>query len=541
MNSNTMVREHLVNQLPKIREIVYQISKNEGVVDDIVQECCVRIIEKEQLWNGNKHSLSQWLNTIARNLARRKISNISREHEKQVFLEEMSILEDGPRFSEKHIEWVVQEFVTLPERQKRILRMRYYKGMKMIDIADELNISQPAVSEHVKRGLSKLQSKARKQGLFAVFCPWKWNFKVVWNLIIFNRVTEIISLVVALLFIAGVGKWMFESMYLLGGSVKNPQVEKKLVLDAQSENDIFVGDTGNKPKKNIESKKENYEKKTKAKKLTSKELKKALTMVEMMSGNMISQIDALKKFKGMTDEDLEILIEIKTHIDIKRLSNLVRYLKPFTSLTSAYINDIINYEDLKILSEMNNLKTIRVSVISEDVLKILSQQNTNLKIIHHDIKWSKGVLTSLNLEDTKVTDAGLQHLRDLKSLTDLNLEDTKVTDAGLQHLRDLKSLTSLNLNYTKVTDAGLQHLRDLKSLTDLNLEDTKVTDAGLQHLRDLKSLTDLNLEDTEVTDAGLQHLSDLKFLTSLNLKYTKVTEQGFKELGKALPNCEIDH
>src|SRR5438477_5554009 len=49
-----------------------------------------------------------------------------------------------------------------------------------------------------------------------------------------------------------------------------------------------------------------------------------------------------------------------------------------------------------------------------------------------------------------------------KQVIGLNLPATKVTDAGLKELKDLKHLTSLNLNDTegggKVTDAGLKEL-----------------------------------------------------------------------------------
>ena len=44
-------------------------------------------------------------------------------------------------------------------------------------------------------------------------------------------------------------------------------------------------------------------------------------------------------------------------------------------------------------------------------------------------------------------------------VTDVDLGLTKVTDAGLKHLKGLKSLRSLNLQGTKVTDAGVKKLQ----------------------------------------------------------------------------------
>jgi hypothetical protein len=58
-----------------------------------------------------------------------------------------------------------------------------------------------------------------------------------------------------------------------------------------------------------------------------------------------------------------------------------------------------------------------------------------------------------------------------------------VTDAGLKHLRGLKSLRLLDLTRSRVTDAGLKHLRGLTNLECLILNDTQVTDAGRRALQ----------------------------------------------------------
>ncbi len=57
----------------------------------------------------------------------------------------------------------------------------------------------------------------------------------------------------------------------------------------------------------------------------------------------------------------------------------------------------------------------------------------------------------LQLAARDVTDAGLEHLSDLKSLRELSLSGTHVTGCGLVHLSRLDALEVLNLNATKVT------------------------------------------------------------------------------------------
>ena len=51
----------------------------------------------------------------------------------------------------------------------------------------------------------------------------------------------------------------------------------------------------------------------------------------------------------------------------------------------------------------------------------------------------------LILDDTKVGDAGLEHLKGLTQLQDLSLGGTKVSDAGLEHLKGLTQLQWLDL------------------------------------------------------------------------------------------------
>ncbi len=54
---------------------------------------------------------------------------------------------------------------------------------------------------------------------------------------------------------------------------------------------------------------------------------------------------------------------------------------------------------------------------------------------------------------------GLQYLKGLTRLTTLELQETKVTDTGLKHLTGLTNLTTLHLLRTKVTAQGVADLK----------------------------------------------------------------------------------
>jgi len=64
----------------------------------------------------------------------------------------------------------------------------------------------------------------------------------------------------------------------------------------------------------------------------------------------------------------------------------------------------------------------------------------------------------------------------------VDLSNTQVTDADLEHLKGVTSIHSLELSNTQVSDAGLEHLKGLTDLIILDLRDTQVTDEGIEKL-----------------------------------------------------------
>lgn len=173
----------------------------------------------------------------------------------------------------------------------------------------------------------------------------------------------------------------------------------------------------------------------------------------------------------------------------------------------------------------------------DEVLTVLL---TNTRLTDAGLDHVRGLtsLQTLGLGNTQDTDAGLARLR-LTGLQQLFLGGSQVTDAGLAQLQGLTGLQDLSLGGTQVTDAGLVYLQGLTSLQGLGLNDTQVTDAGLAHLQGLTGLQTLRLDNTQVTDAGLAHLQGLTGLRWLDLAKTQVTDSGVAKLRQALPKCKI--
>ena len=72
--------------------------------------------------------------------------------------------------------------------------------------------------------------------------------------------------------------------------------------------------------------------------------------------------------------------------------------------------------------------------------------------VKRDEKLPGRPVVEVNLGGTKVTDAGLKDLKELKGLLHLDLGGTQITDAGLKELKELKGLQTFDLSYTQITD-----------------------------------------------------------------------------------------
>ncbi len=119
------------------------------------------------------------------------------------------------------------------------------------------------------------------------------------------------------------------------------------------------------------------------------------------------------------------------------------------------------------------------------------------------------------------------------------LNDTDITDNGLEQIKSFTHLQLLSLQRTPITDAGLKHIKGLMRLQSLYLDNTRVTDAGLENVQDLTQLQDLQLEFTLITGSGLDHLRGLSQLRLLDIRYTNVSHADARKLQRALPNCRI--
>ncbi|HJT36449.1 MAG TPA: hypothetical protein VJ783_30785 [Pirellulales bacterium] len=236
----------------------------------------------------------------------------------------------------------------------------------------------------------------------------------------------------------------------------------------------------------------------------------------------------------------------------------------------------IGNRQLALLAPLTNLRSLTLShtPATDSDLELLAQFNPQLDF--------------LDLTGTAVTDAGMEHLKQLRRLRALHLNLTDLSDTGLATLADVLQLQVVEAEMTAVTKAGATNflkkrpraqlsygasdfllarslyvdqivefsggvVRNLgyariplklkrlhaRGKTVVNGAKCMVTDAGLAALAGQAELEELDLRESGVTDQGLSFLQKLKSLKQLDVRGTAVTEQGAARLVQSLPDCRV--
>jgi Leucine-rich repeat (LRR) protein len=127
-------------------------------------------------------------------------------------------------------------------------------------------------------------------------------------------------------------------------------------------------------------------------------------------------------------------------------------------------------------------------------------------------KLRKLILTGINLEGP-----GLAHLAKIPSLEYISLKHTRCNASCMPLIGQLTQVTSLGLDDTPVTDAGMEHIESLAANLDtLWLTNAKISDRSAKHLKKLVNLNRLYLSGTNLTRKSV---SDLR----LAMPHCKIT------------------
>jgi uncharacterized membrane protein len=126
----------------------------------------------------------------------------------------------------------------------------------------------------------------------------------------------------------------------------------------------------------------------------------------------------------------------------------------------------------------------------------------------------------------------------------LEINALNVADFGDKEIELLKPLREnimwLKIGNTKITNAALKEIVQLKNLQKLHLENTTITNEALKSLKELANLTYLNLVGTKITDASINDLAACKHLTQVYVWHSGLSTAGISRLKTALPNAQIE-
>ncbi|WP_078131992.1 hypothetical protein [Leptospira alexanderi] len=119
----------------------------------------------------------------------------------------------------------------------------------------------------------------------------------------------------------------------------------------------------------------------------------------------------------------------------------------------------------------------------------------------------------------------------INQLEGISFSGTAITDKELKYILIFPNLDSLSLTKTKITDVGLESIKDNK-VRHLDIDATLITNRSIKILRDWKYLKVLNISYTNVDDAALEDI--LKLNVSLIAAGTKLSKSAKEKIRRKM-------
>jgi RNA polymerase sigma factor (sigma-70 family) len=160
-----------------IRVCIRVLHRSSHVVDDLAQDVWIIVIRKLPTWTFDPGigAIGAWVAKIARRLSAKRACRHSSPQPgslSETNTDSLVDREPGPEFAFERIQdqelfkTLVLEFATsLPERDGRIVVMRFVQFRAVAEIARELNISDDCVWSVLHRNITKLGDRLRRRGL----------------------------------------------------------------------------------------------------------------------------------------------------------------------------------------------------------------------------------------------------------------------------------------------------------------------------------------------------------------------------------------
>jgi RNA polymerase sigma-70 factor (ECF subfamily) len=145
---------------PRIKAYLRRLGAADDVAEDLTHEVLLTMWRRAAQFDPAKATLSTWVFTIARN---KRIDRLRREKRPDVDLDDPALEPEPAPAGDLLVELrqmshlVVQAMDTLPEEQRRLVRIFYFEDKTHSTIAEELGLPLGTVKSRLRLALGKLR------------------------------------------------------------------------------------------------------------------------------------------------------------------------------------------------------------------------------------------------------------------------------------------------------------------------------------------------------------------------------------------------
>ena len=133
-------------------------------------------------------------------------------------------------------------------------------------------------------------------------------------------------------------------------------------------------------------------------------------------------------------------------------------------------------------------------------------------------------LQHLELYSVFLDDWAMRNVVKYDSLEVLKIGRSQITDYTISRLTE-SPIQILHVDNTRVTDAALPHIAQMKQLRELNLSATQITAQSARYWKEMESLEVLDLRRTQVDDSVAEVLAETQ-IQRVVIGETKITSYG---------------
>ena len=152
-----LVRENQVS----LKRLCYLYLHDQAMAEDAVQETFLKVYRSLKDFRGEA-SEKTYLTRIAINTCKDMLRTGWLRHiDRRVTAEELPSRQEADPYHRE----VAAAVMNLPRKLREVILLYYYRGMTMEEIAETLEITQPAVSGRLKRAREKLKDELKGDGI----------------------------------------------------------------------------------------------------------------------------------------------------------------------------------------------------------------------------------------------------------------------------------------------------------------------------------------------------------------------------------------